>query len=159
MSLSALTSRIKSARKALGDDGKAQRYIRNERGRGYRFVGDVEPTGDGDSATSTGEPAPSESMLGPGAGATPRTATAAAPRLVGRDDAIEDVFALALDGVLVTIVGPGGIGKTSLSRAVAPNGRQADRSRGCARCLPPPGTPDSPRCRSSAGAPEEVGER
>lgn len=38
---SALTSRIKSARKVLGDDGKAQRYIRTVHGKGLRFVADV----------------------------------------------------------------------------------------------------------------------
>jgi pimeloyl-ACP methyl ester carboxylesterase/DNA-binding winged helix-turn-helix (wHTH) protein len=35
----ALTSRIKAARRALGDDGEAQTYIRTVRGRGYQFVG------------------------------------------------------------------------------------------------------------------------
>ncbi|ODQ90557.1 transcriptional regulator [Mycolicibacterium flavescens] len=35
----ALTSRIKAVRRALGDDGESQRYIRTVRGRGYRFVG------------------------------------------------------------------------------------------------------------------------
>lgn len=35
----ALTSRIKAARHALGDDGESQRYIRTVRGRGYQFVG------------------------------------------------------------------------------------------------------------------------
>jgi DNA-binding winged helix-turn-helix (wHTH) protein len=35
----ALTSRIKAARRALGDDGETQRYIRTVRGRGYQFVG------------------------------------------------------------------------------------------------------------------------
>ena len=34
----ALTSRIKAARRALGDDGESQRYIRTVRGRGYRFA-------------------------------------------------------------------------------------------------------------------------
>ena len=38
---SALTSRVKSARKALGDDGKAQRFIRTVHGQGYRFVAEV----------------------------------------------------------------------------------------------------------------------
>jgi pimeloyl-ACP methyl ester carboxylesterase/DNA-binding winged helix-turn-helix (wHTH) protein len=37
----ALTSRIKAARRALGDDGEAQRYIRTVRGRGYQFVGTI----------------------------------------------------------------------------------------------------------------------
>ncbi len=39
---SALASRIKSARKALGDDGKAQRFIRTIHGQGFRFVADVD---------------------------------------------------------------------------------------------------------------------
>jgi pimeloyl-ACP methyl ester carboxylesterase/DNA-binding winged helix-turn-helix (wHTH) protein len=37
----ALTSRIKAARRALGDNGESQRYIRTVRGRGYQFVGTV----------------------------------------------------------------------------------------------------------------------
>ncbi len=39
---STLGSRIKSARKALGDDGRTQRFIRTIHGRGLRFVADVE---------------------------------------------------------------------------------------------------------------------
>lgn len=46
---SALTSRIKAARRAIGDDGSTQRSIRTIHGRGYRFVGDV---------TVRGEPGP-----------------------------------------------------------------------------------------------------
>jgi pimeloyl-ACP methyl ester carboxylesterase/DNA-binding winged helix-turn-helix (wHTH) protein len=38
---SALTSRIKAARRAIGDDGRTQRSIRTFHGRGYRFVADV----------------------------------------------------------------------------------------------------------------------
>ena len=37
-----LSSRIKSARKVLGDDGTAQKLIRTIHGRGFRFVGEVE---------------------------------------------------------------------------------------------------------------------
>lgn len=50
----ALTSRIKAARRALGDDGESQRYIRTVRGRGYQFVGTVVP----DGAAGAPEPAP-----------------------------------------------------------------------------------------------------
>ena len=39
---SALTSRIKSARQALGDSGKAQRFIKTIHGKGFRFVEDVQ---------------------------------------------------------------------------------------------------------------------
>lgn len=41
VSESALTSRIKAARQAVGDDGSAQRVIRTVHGRGYQFVADV----------------------------------------------------------------------------------------------------------------------
>jgi TolB-like protein len=52
---SALDSRVKSARRALGDDGKAQRFIRTVHGQGFRFVAELaeaaaetgrEPVGD-----------------------------------------------------------------------------------------------------------------
>jgi TolB-like protein len=38
---SAISSRIKSARQLLGDDGEAQRLIRTVHGKGFRFVGEV----------------------------------------------------------------------------------------------------------------------
>ncbi|HEY7271482.1 MAG TPA: alpha/beta fold hydrolase [Actinoplanes sp.] len=41
VSETAVTSRIKQARQAVGDDGQAQRLIRTVHGRGYRFVGPV----------------------------------------------------------------------------------------------------------------------
>ncbi|MGW0158928.1 alpha/beta fold hydrolase [Mycobacterium sp. NPDC003323] len=49
----ALTSRIKAARRALGDDGESQRFIRTVRGRGYQFVGTV-----AGAAPSTAPPQP-----------------------------------------------------------------------------------------------------
>ena len=41
VSESALTSRIKTARRVLGDDGREQSVIRTVHGRGYRFVAPV----------------------------------------------------------------------------------------------------------------------
>lgn len=41
VSESALTSRIKTARQVLGDDGTSQRFIETARGRGYRFIAEV----------------------------------------------------------------------------------------------------------------------
>jgi DNA-binding winged helix-turn-helix (wHTH) protein len=41
VSESALTSRVKAARRAIGDDGRAQRLIRTVHGRGYQFVATV----------------------------------------------------------------------------------------------------------------------
>jgi DNA-binding winged helix-turn-helix (wHTH) protein len=43
---SALTSRIKSARQALGDSGKGQHFIKTIYGKGFRFIADVRFAGD-----------------------------------------------------------------------------------------------------------------
>jgi pimeloyl-ACP methyl ester carboxylesterase/DNA-binding winged helix-turn-helix (wHTH) protein len=59
VSESALTTRLKEARRAVGDDGDHQRLIRTVRGRGYRFVAEV--------ASVT---APSEQTLAPPAART-----------------------------------------------------------------------------------------
>jgi len=53
----ALSSRIKSARQLLGDDGSRQQLIRTIYGRGFRFVADVsteQPTAD--SPQTPGDP-------------------------------------------------------------------------------------------------------
>lgn len=42
----AISTRIKSARQLLGDDGEAQRLIRTIHGKGFRFVGDVSAESD-----------------------------------------------------------------------------------------------------------------
>ena len=44
-----LSNHIKSARKALGDDGQAQKIIKTIHGRGYRFVGEIEAITNPDS--------------------------------------------------------------------------------------------------------------
>lgn len=60
VSEAALSSRIKSARQALGDDGKAQRLIRTVHGKGFRFAGEV--SGEAVAVPSAGLPdiSPSE---------------------------------------------------------------------------------------------------
>ena len=66
VSESALTSRIKDARRAVGDDGQLQQVIRTVHGRGYRFVAhvaDTEPhqaTSEPQQATPTPRVAPPE---------------------------------------------------------------------------------------------------
>lgn len=40
----AIASRVKSARQALGDDGRAQRFIKTVHGHGFRFVADARAT-------------------------------------------------------------------------------------------------------------------
>jgi DNA-binding winged helix-turn-helix (wHTH) protein len=64
VSESALTSRIKSARRAVGDDGDAQRVIRTVRGVGYRFVAPVAPVA---PVADTGAPATPAAPETPGA--------------------------------------------------------------------------------------------
>ncbi len=58
VSESAVAARIKAARKAIGDDGSAQRLIRTVHGKGFRFVGDVVESG-GTPAT----PAPTIQLI------------------------------------------------------------------------------------------------
>jgi TolB-like protein len=60
---SAISSRIKSARRAIGDDGGAQRLIRTVHGKGFRFVGEVAFAGDAQSQSATTVPL---SKPGPG---------------------------------------------------------------------------------------------
>jgi DNA-binding winged helix-turn-helix (wHTH) protein len=56
---STLTSRVKSARRAIGDDGSKQALIRTVRGRGFRFAVPVETVGNAPGSTEpSGHPAP-----------------------------------------------------------------------------------------------------
>ena len=81
----ALTSRIKAARRALGDDGESQRYIRTVRGRGYQFVGtiltdtDVRTGRRGASGAGAARPASTSRS------AVPPTACGSRTRWRGRD--------------------------------------------------------------------------
>jgi pimeloyl-ACP methyl ester carboxylesterase/DNA-binding winged helix-turn-helix (wHTH) protein len=54
---SALTTRIKEARQAVGDDGRAQRVIKTVHGHGYRFVADVR-LDEGSLARAAASPVP-----------------------------------------------------------------------------------------------------
>ncbi|ANI38350.1 alpha/beta fold hydrolase [Mycolicibacterium vaccae] len=53
----ALSSRIMAARRALGDDGESQHFIRTVRGRGYRFVGTLAEHGEPAEDSGQMEPA------------------------------------------------------------------------------------------------------
>jgi len=59
VSESTLTSRIKAARRAIGDDGTRQALIRTVHGRGYQFVGTVEELGEAPA------PAPAAAAVAP----------------------------------------------------------------------------------------------
>lgn len=61
---SAVTSRIKSARKALGDDGQTQKYIKTLHGRGVRFVAEVAVAGAPDASPALdANPPPAEDFV------------------------------------------------------------------------------------------------
>ena len=59
---STLASRIKSARRAIGDDGEQQRFIRTVHGRGIRFIADLRT--DPERTGANGLPEPGMSISG-----------------------------------------------------------------------------------------------
>jgi predicted ATPase/DNA-binding winged helix-turn-helix (wHTH) protein len=96
---------VAALRKRLGDGDSSVSYITNIPGRGYCFTGEV----------TWAE-----------AQATPRKARTAAPELpreplliVGRDNAIRELTALLKKERFVSIVGAGGIGKTTIALTLA----------------------------------------
>ncbi len=103
---SALSSRVKSSRKALGDTGKAQRFIKTIHGRGFRFVAAVRvepdhPTHDVRGGTPvTGDKTSAPEPVAPGE--TSRPSIAVLPfRIIGEPDA-SGLFADALPQDLIT---------------------------------------------------------
>jgi predicted ATPase/DNA-binding winged helix-turn-helix (wHTH) protein len=109
---SALTSRIKSARQAIGDDGREQRLIRTLHGHGYRFVGTVNHPSSSSSEVSLPEPEPAAPTVRLPGYPTP---------FVGREFELGIARRLIEDPAcrLITILGPGGMGKTRLAVEVA----------------------------------------
>jgi predicted ATPase/DNA-binding winged helix-turn-helix (wHTH) protein len=89
-------------------------------GRGYRFAAALE----GDATPSAPQPQPS-SQLAVLPGAEVPTNLPARPPLIGRDTELAELEGLLAAHPLVTLTGPGGIGKTSL--AVALGQRLAQR--------------------------------
>jgi len=101
---SALSSRIKAVRAAVGDTGRAQSVIKTVHGRGYRFVADLKH--------------------GPAAVAAPIAAASVVPKTaaVGRDAEFGKLtrwLERATGGhqQTVLICGEAGVGKTTLTRA------------------------------------------
>jgi predicted ATPase/DNA-binding winged helix-turn-helix (wHTH) protein len=91
-------------RKALGDGVGGARYVTTICGRGYCFVAQLRLAGEAtDLSASAGT-----STLRP----VPR-------RMVGREADVEELAAVLNASRFVTIVGPGGIGKTTIAMTIA----------------------------------------
>jgi predicted ATPase/DNA-binding winged helix-turn-helix (wHTH) protein len=103
----ALRVHVAALRKALGDGRAGKRYIANNPGRGYSFVAPV--------AREQRQPATAP----PNAAVTGGNLPAPLTRIVGRDDTIAALSAQLARRRFLTIVGPGGIGKTTVAVAVA----------------------------------------
>jgi TolB-like protein len=60
----AVASRVKSARQALGDDGKSQHFIKTIHGQGYRFVGQAKISRAATAAANATQPRENETQDG-----------------------------------------------------------------------------------------------
>ena len=97
-----------SLRKALGDGKDGARYITTLPGRGYCFVAPVSRAG------SPRDDAPAAAANFPHANLPNRLS-----RMVGRDDDVLKLSAQLAASRFVTVVGAGGVGKTTVAVAVA----------------------------------------
>jgi DNA-binding winged helix-turn-helix (wHTH) protein len=96
---------VAAIRKALGDGQSGNRYIANIKGRGYSFVGAVVSTA---GSTESGNHRSGQPGRLP---AQPR-------RMIRRDPVISEVSDKLRDERFVTLLGSGGIGKTTIALAV-----------------------------------------
>jgi predicted ATPase/DNA-binding winged helix-turn-helix (wHTH) protein len=113
---SSLRFHIKNLRKTLGDSQSGTRYVSNVPGRGYCFVA---PTTRISARDSSGDqPAARRYAL-------PRFGT----RVIGRESVIDTLVPQLAERGPLTIVGPGGIGKSTVALALA-HARQADYRHG-----------------------------
>jgi predicted ATPase len=97
---------IAAIRKILGEGLGDLRYIQSVPGRGYRFVA---PVNRSNSASRSSYPQR----------VRPRDLPAPLTRIVGREDVIDALMLQVSSRRLVTIVGPGGVGKSMVALAVA----------------------------------------
>ena len=94
---------LSALRKALGDGQFGRRYITNVQGRGYSFVGPVTRQ---ESVDHKRSPARLSNL------------PAAYRGMIGRDDVVQQIRNRLTSERLITILGTGGIGKTTVASAV-----------------------------------------
>jgi predicted ATPase/DNA-binding winged helix-turn-helix (wHTH) protein len=98
---------ITALRRALGDGRSGARYVTNVPGRGYCFVAPV-------LRSEPASPPPKENAASGRAHNLPARLT----RMIGRDDAVRTISAQLRMHRFLNIVGPGGIGKTTVAVSV-----------------------------------------
>jgi DNA-binding winged helix-turn-helix (wHTH) protein len=103
---------IAGLRKDLGDGRDGARYITNVTGRGYSFVAPVTRSAAGPLETAASGSA-SQLQSAAGHKLPPKLA-----RMIGRGDAVETLAALLASRRFVSVVGPGGVGKTTVAISV-----------------------------------------
>lgn len=96
---------VAAIRKALGDGQFGDRYIANVQGRGYCFVGSVVR---GEIRVASGDERPQR----------PGSLPLRPAELIGRNSVVNEIRDEIRDNRFVTLIGPGGIGKTTLAVAV-----------------------------------------
>lgn len=105
---------VAALRKVL-QDGSGHSYVDNVVGRGYSFVAPVRR-----QAVAPAAPAvPAAVPAGVPAGVPAAVPLLQQPRLFGRRDTLQRIDELLSQGRLVTVAGPGGMGKTSVALAAA----------------------------------------
>src|SRR5580698_3059423 len=103
-----LKIQISALRRALGDGQGESRYVATVVGRGYNFVAPVRKEEPSQASLSPAIPPPA-----------PHNLPFATTRMIGRDEIAATLVTQLSRRRLVTIVGPGGIGKTTVGLAVA----------------------------------------
>jgi predicted ATPase/DNA-binding winged helix-turn-helix (wHTH) protein len=110
---SSLRFHVASLRKALGDGKNGARYITTVAGRGYCFVA---PTSRSSDQVQVRQAEPVEALV---TAPLPRTNLPhRLLRMVGRDDDVLRISGQLTATRFVSIVGPGGVGKTTVAVAV-----------------------------------------
>jgi pimeloyl-ACP methyl ester carboxylesterase/DNA-binding winged helix-turn-helix (wHTH) protein len=143
VSESALTSRIKDARRAVGDDGRRQAVIRTVHGRGYRFVAPVVEVGPGAGAgtgagAESGVDAQVEARAGADGGApgAPGAVDARPPRTrYARSSGCSVAYQVVGDGPGDLVFIPGFVSNVELQWELAPMAAFYGRLAGMARLI------------------------